>query len=99
MNSIVEAEIQSYLRNVLYYDPYEAATIVHCMRDLARTAGHELDERFRHANMGAGPEGRVASSITDRALGGAGTETSMYAIRQQIGQWLRTNARRPAFAG
>jgi hypothetical protein len=89
MNSLVEAKIKEYLINRLHYDPYDCGSAVECIRSLARVAGHDLDERFRHANMGAGPEGRVASGICDLALGGGGCETSEYAIRMHLDDWIR----------
>ncbi len=90
MNSIVEANVRAYLKDRLQYDPYECGAIVKNMRSLARAAGHDLDERFARAGLGAGPEGRVAAGIVDLALGGGGSETSGYAIRQEIDRWLRT---------
>ena len=92
MNSIVEAKVENYLRTRLHYDPYNCGAIIYCMRNLARVAGHELDERFAGAGLGAGPEARVASGIVDLATLGGGCETSQYAIRQEIGRWLRTTA-------
>ena len=48
----------------------------------------------RYAGLGAGPEARIASGITDKALGGGGCETSDYAVRSQIREWLLRNVRR-----
>jgi len=90
MNSIDEAKVRGYLQYQMHYDPYECGAILHNIRDLARIAGHELDHRFAHAGLGAGPEARVAAGIVDLALGGGGCETSRYAINQEIGHWLRT---------
>jgi hypothetical protein len=89
MNALAEAKIRDYLREMLHYDPYQAGTIVYRMRELARAAGHELDERFARANLGAGPEARVACTIVALALGAGGGESSMYAVRKQIDEWLR----------
>ena len=74
MNSIVEAEVRDYLRYRLRYDPYQCGAIMQRIRRLARMAGHDLDHRFAHAGLGAGPEARVA-----------------YAVRKEIGGWLRTS--------
>jgi hypothetical protein len=93
MNSIVEAKIGDYLRNVMYYDPYECGAILYNMRNLARIAGHDFDDRFAHAGLGAGPEARIAAGITDLALGGGGCETSSYTIRMETERWLRTTPR------
>ncbi len=90
MNSIVEAKVRTYLQDRLHYDPYECGAVVKNLRSLARTAGHELDDRFAHSGLGSGPEGRVAAGIVELALGGGGSETSMYTIRQEIDRWLRT---------
>jgi hypothetical protein len=90
MNAIVETKVRDHLRQVMRYSPHQAGTIVYVMRGLARVAGHELDERFARASLAAGPEARVASAIVDRALGGGGCETSMYAIRVHTEAWLRT---------
>ena len=70
MNSIVEARVRGYLQYGLQYDPYDCGTIIRNMVDLARAAGHELDDRFAFAGLGAGPENRVASGIVNLALGG-----------------------------
>lgn len=98
MNSLVEAEIRNYLTGEMHYDPYQAGTIVFCMRALARAGGYDLDEHFAQASLGAGPEARVASTIVERALGGGGCETSMYTIRRQIEDWLRTTPLKGAIA-
>lgn len=90
MNSIVEAKVRGYLQDRLRYDPYECGAIVKNMRSLARTAGHDLDERFARSGLGSGPEGRVAAGIVELALGGGGSETSGYTIRKEIARWLRT---------
>ena len=94
MNSIVEARIGDYLRNRLRLRPYDCGAVVYCIQNLARMAGHDLDDRFAGAGLGAGPEARVASAIVDLALGGGGCETSEYTIRLEVGRWLRTTARR-----
>jgi len=89
MNSLAEAKVRDYLVNFYHYDPYECGTVLECMRDLARVAGHELDERFRHLGLAAGPEASIAAAIVDRALGGPGSDTSEYTIRAQIDNWIR----------
>lgn len=95
MNSIVEANVRSYLVNELRYRLYDTGTILDQMRSLASMAGHDLDERFAYAGLGAGPEARIASRLVDYALvGGGGTETPETAIRKQIDEWLRRNPRR-----
>ncbi len=94
MNAIVEAEIWGYLTGRLHYDHYDCGTILECMRSLARMAGHDLDDRFAHAGLGAGPEARVAAGIVDLSLGGGGCETSNYTIRAQIRDWLLKNPRK-----
>ena len=91
MNMIIEAKIKDFLRYVLHVSPTDCGTVVTCMRTLAQVAGFNLDERFASAGLGAGPEGRVAASIVDRALGGGGCDTSEYAIRQELDHWLRTS--------
>ena len=88
MNSIDEAKVRGYLQYALQYDPYQTGSIIYNMNTLARSAGHEIDDRFAHAGLGAGPECRVASGIANLALGGGGCETSMYAIRREIEGWL-----------
>ena len=88
MNSIVEAKVRDLLLNWYHYDPIQAQTAVVTIRDLARAAGHDLDGRFAHAGLGAGPECRVATGIVDRATLGGGCETSDYAIRKEIDYWL-----------
>lgn len=89
MNSIVEGKIRDYLVNDLHYRSYASSTILTAMRPLAAVTGHDLDECFAQAGLGAGPEARIASGIVDRALGGGGCETSEYAMRTQIADWLR----------
>jgi hypothetical protein len=94
MNSLVEAKIGDYLVNRYHYNPYDCGTILECMRDLARMAGHDLNEEFRSAGLGAGPEARIAAGIVDLAMLGGGCETTDYAIRSEIGRWLRTRPRK-----
>lgn len=89
MNSVFEARILDYLRQELKCEYYDTGTILECMRSQARMAGHELDERFAFAGLGAGPEARVASRIATRAMcGGAGFETADYAMSKEIAYWL-----------
>jgi len=94
MNSLVEAKVVDYLVNRLHCDPFDCGTVLQCMRSLACAAGHELDERFRFAGLGAGPEGRMAAGIVDLAMMGAGCETTEYAIRQQLTTWITRNPRK-----
>jgi hypothetical protein len=91
MNSLVEAKVKDYLIQRLRYNPHACGTVVEHMRSLARVAGYDLDERFRRANLGAGPEARVASGIVDLALGGGGCETPEYTIRMHVDDWIRRN--------
>lgn len=94
MNSLVEARIGDYLINRLHCNYYDCGTILECMRSLARVSGFTLDEPYRFAGLGAGPEARIASGIVDLALMGGGAETSEYAIRSQIRDWLIKNPRK-----
>jgi len=98
MNSIVETKVRDYLRQTMHYDPYQAGTITGVIRQLARSTGHEVDDRFAKASLSAGPEGRIASAIVNRALGGGGCETSMYTIRSEADRWLRTTSLKGAFS-
>lgn len=91
MNAIVEAKVKDLLKLKYYVNPYDCGTIVDRMNMLARAAGYDLDERFARAGMGAGPEGRVASTIVDMATLGGGGETPEYTIRQTLNMWIRTN--------
>ncbi|MBN2448703.1 MAG: hypothetical protein JXO22_18395 [Phycisphaerae bacterium] len=88
MNAIVETNVRWYLKHRMHYKDYDCGAILFNMRELARAAGHELDERFRHAGLSSGPEGRIAAGLVDLAMGGGGCETPEYAIRQQINEWL-----------
>jgi len=90
MNSLVEGKLDMYLRHWLHVDYYDCGVIISKIRFLAEMAGHDLDDRFRHAGMGAGPEARVAAGIVDRACLGGGCETSDYTIRQHLDQWVRS---------
>ncbi len=92
MNSIDEAKVRGFLQYDLHYDQFQTGTVMYNMTALARAAGHEIDHRFASAGLGAGPECRVASGIISLALGGGGCETSMYAIRTEIGRWLETTS-------
>jgi hypothetical protein len=91
MDSIVEAKVKSYLRNRLYCNPYDCGAILNKIRSLARVGGHDLNSRFAHAGLGAGPEARIAASIVDRAMGGGGAATTEHAIRIAIDRWIRTS--------
>lgn len=94
MNSIDEAKVRKYLQYDMKYGPYDVGAILGNMTSLARTAGHEIDERYGNAGLGAGPENRVSSGIVNLALGGGGCETSEYAIRTQIQRWLLTTSKK-----
>ncbi len=96
MNSIVEAQVKAYCRHGLGYNPYQCNTILECVRHLAQSAGYDLDERFARAGLGSGPEGRVASAIVDRAMGGSSPDTPEHTIRQHTYQWLGMNVLRVA---
>jgi hypothetical protein len=89
MNSIVEVKVDDFLRSQFHLRPYQRQAIIAKISELARMAGHDLDERFADAGLGAGPEARVASRIVARALGEEGSETSDYEIGQEIRGWLR----------
>jgi len=94
MDSIVEEKIKDFLQHELHYRAYDCGTIVECINRLAQMAGHDLDERFAQAGLGAGPEARIAAGIVDRALGGGGCETSDHAMRAEINRWVRSNPRK-----
>jgi hypothetical protein len=94
MNSVVEAKVNDLLTNELHYRPHDCGTVIEHIRDLARVAGHDLDERFAQAGLGAGPEARVASAIVEFALGGGGRETPEDAMRTEINRWIRINPRK-----
>ncbi len=95
MDSIVEAQIRNYLVTEMRYPLYDTGTILDHMRSLARMSGHELDERFAQAGLGAGPEARIASRLVDYAMvGGGGTETPESDIRKQVNDWLLRRPRR-----
>ena len=91
MDSVVETRVLGYCRNDLGYDVWPCQTILKCVRDLARASGYDLNEKFARAGLGAGPEGRIASAIVERALGGSSPDTPEYTIRMHVRDWLRTN--------
>lgn len=91
MNSLVEAKVKDTLVHRFHYNPYDCGTILECMRSLATAAGYDLDERFRHAGMSSGPEGRIAAGIVDLALMGGGCETTEHTIRMHVDDWIRRN--------
>jgi len=97
MDSLVEAKVGDYLRNGLHINPFDVGTVLECMRSLACAGGNDLDESFRYAGLGAGPEARIASGIVDLALLGGGCETSDYAIRMQVRDWTRRHTRKGRF--
>jgi len=89
MNSIQEAKINQYLRSQLKVDFYDCPKVLKKLRELARAAGHALDDRFAQSGLGSGPEGRIASSIVDRSLGGGGSGTAEHDLRLAIERWIR----------
>ncbi|GMV95716.1 MAG: hypothetical protein HRF43_07330 [Phycisphaerae bacterium] len=91
MNSLVDGKIKDLLRNWLHYKDTDCGTVLEQINALARVAGHDLDERFANAGLGAGPEARVASRIVGRALLEQGDETPDYEIRTTLDMWLRRN--------
>jgi hypothetical protein len=91
MDSIVIARVKRYLQERLTCDPYECGAVVFNIRQLARMAGHDLNERFSRAGLGAGPEARIASEIVDRALGGGGgSASSEHHMKLMTQNWVRT---------
>lgn len=94
MNSITEQQIRMFLTEDLRYPKEDCGTVLDCMTFQAVAAGHDLDDRFARASLGAGPEARVASQIVGRALGGSGLEVPEYAMRKQIDEWIRKNPRK-----
>jgi len=89
MDSLIEARVKRYLRNVLHRDAYECGAIFFNIRQLARHGGYAVDERFARSGLAAGPEARIAASIVDHALGGGGgSASSRYQIRTQINRWV-----------
>ncbi len=89
MDSIVEAKVQEYLRATWHLQPHERRAIIDEIDARAHAAGYEPDERFAHAGLGAGPEGRAASRLVGRALGVHGDESSDYSLKKEVDQWLR----------
>jgi len=91
MDSLVQAKVTAFLRNRFQIDPVECTTVLRKIRELARAAGYGLDAQFAGAGLGSGPEGRVASSIVERALGGGGSATSEKDIRLTLERWIRNS--------
>ncbi len=94
MNSIVEAKVNDLLKHDFHFRAYDCGTVIECIRSLAQAAGYDLDDRFAHAGLGAGPEARIASVIVDRALLGGGCEAPDYAIKQEVDRWIRSHPRK-----
>ncbi len=93
MESLAEARIRTFLRERLKYGAYDCGAVLYRMRKAARVAGFELDRRFSHAGLAAGPEARVAAAITDQALGGGGGDAvSAPLMRTVINRWIHTTA-------
>ena len=91
MNSLVQARVREYLQTRLKCDPFNCGAILFNMRHAARVAGFELDPRFAHAGLSAGPDARVASGIVDRALGGGGGGVvSDHIMRSTLDRWVET---------
>jgi hypothetical protein len=89
MDGIVEAKVKGYLRNHLNVPAYNCGAIVTKIRALAKVSGHAMDDRFAGSGLGSGPEGRVASAIVERALGGGGSATAEKDIRIALERWVR----------
>jgi len=89
MNAIVEGKVKGFLQNWLHYNPTQCNTITRCIRDLARPAGYDLDDRFAGAGLGAGPEPCIASTLVEKAIGRGGCSISDYEIRMHCEKWLR----------
>jgi hypothetical protein len=96
VNSQIEAQVRMLLQTELDCTPSDSNVIVDLMRMQARKSGYELDARFAHAGLGAGPEARIASRIVNRAMFGGGDETAEYSIEAAVRDWLRmgTSGRR-----
>lgn len=93
MNSIVEAEVRNYVQRTLRHDPYECGAIMFHIRRLAQMSGHDVDRRFAHVGLGAGPEGRIAAEIVARSMVGCGgTATEEKHLRIATDRWVRTTA-------
>lgn len=89
MNSLVEAEVRTFLRNRLFRDAYECGAIMFNIRNCAQVAGHDTDRRFAQAGLSTGPDSRVASAIVDAATGGGGgNSVSHYEMTAQIDRWV-----------
>jgi len=91
MDSLVQAKVAAFLRNRFQIDPVDCTAVLKKMRELARAAGHGLDTQFAASGLGSGPEGRVASSIVERALGGGGSATAEKDIRLTLERWIRNS--------
>jgi len=92
MDSLVEAKVKDFLTHAFHYDPYQCGAVLYNIRELARASGYALDARFARAGLAAGPEGAVAATVVERALGGTGSATSEYALRSMIDGWVRRTA-------
>lgn len=91
MNSLVQDRVRQYLQTRLQYDPFSCGAILFNMRHAAQVAGFELDHRFAHAGLSAGPDARVASGIVDRALGGGGGGVvSDPIMKSTLDRWVQT---------
>jgi len=91
MNSVVQASVRRYLQERLHCRPFDCGAVLFNMRKVARMAGHDLDERFAEAGLGAGPEAAVASGIVKRAIGaGGGEPVTDDIIKQTVRLWVRT---------
>lgn len=90
MDSTAVARIKRYLIDKLRCDHQNIGAILFNMRQLAQMSGHELDERFAGAGLGAGPEARIAAEIVDRALGGGGGSCSTeHQLKLMTDRWVR----------
>ena len=91
MNSVVQAKVGRYLQERLGCRPDDCGAVIFNMRSAAQMAGHDLNECFAEAGLGAGPDAAVASGIVKRAIGtGGGEPVSDEIIRQTVRTWVRT---------
>ena len=87
MDSIVDSQIEQYLKNELHCDPMQVGSAIAQICSLARMAGFSVDSQFASAGLRAGPEARIAAAIVGLATGGTSSGISTYAIKRQIEEW------------
>ena len=91
MNSVVQAKIRRYLQERLGCRPTDCGAVMFNMCNAAQMAGHDLNERFAEAGLGAGPDAAVASGIVKRAIGsGGGSPVTDEIIKTTVRRWIRT---------